>query len=66
MSKLPEAFIERMKVQLGEEFGAFIKAIDDPVTTSLRLNHEKISKIKELSDAAFPLSFGEGRGEDKF
>jgi 16S rRNA C967 or C1407 C5-methylase (RsmB/RsmF family)/NOL1/NOP2/fmu family ribosome biogenesis protein len=42
MSKYPQAFIDRMKVHLGSEFNAFITALDEPVTTSIRINPNKI------------------------
>jgi 16S rRNA C967 or C1407 C5-methylase (RsmB/RsmF family)/NOL1/NOP2/fmu family ribosome biogenesis protein len=51
MSKLPQAFIDRMKVQLDEGFDAFIHAIDGPVTTSVRINPDKY----EPSSSSLPM-----------
>jgi 16S rRNA C967 or C1407 C5-methylase (RsmB/RsmF family)/NOL1/NOP2/fmu family ribosome biogenesis protein len=65
MSKLPQAFIDRMKAHFGDEFDAFIHSLDRPVTTSIRLNEAKISTVKELEVAVSPLSFGEGPGVRK-
>ena len=35
---LPEAFLERMKNQLGEEYEAFLKSFQRPRAVALRLN----------------------------
>ncbi len=35
---LPEAFLERMKVQLGEEYGAFLQSLERPRAVALRIN----------------------------
>ena len=52
-SKFPQAFLERMKAHFGDEFDAFISSIDEPVTTSIRLNP---AKTIQLSEAVFFLS----------
>lgn len=41
--KLPEAFLNRMKDMLGEDFQAFIKSYENPRTYGLRVNTSKIS-----------------------
>lgn len=35
---LPEAFLERMKAQLGAEYGAFLKSLERPRAVALRFN----------------------------
>lgn len=35
---LPEAFLERMKVQLGEEYDAFLRSLERPRAVALRFN----------------------------
>lgn len=35
---LPEAFLERMKVQLGAEYGAFLESLERPRAVALRFN----------------------------
>ena len=52
-SEFPQAFIDRMKAHLGDEFDAFINALDEPVTTSIRINP---AKTKQQGEAVFPLS----------
>ena len=51
MSEFPQAFTDRMKAHLGDEFDAFIKSIDEPVTTSIRLNPAK----SNVSDSSLPI-----------
>ena len=41
---LPEAFLERMKVQLGEEFPAFLNSLERPRAVALRFNPLKGEK----------------------
>ena len=41
MEKLPEAFVERMKIQLGTEADDFFNALYQPAPTSIRLHHAK-------------------------
>lgn len=41
--KLPEAFLERMKEMLGDDFEAFLKSYENPRTYGLRVNTSKIS-----------------------
>ena len=38
---LPEAFLTRMKAQLGEEFDAYIKSLERPRAVALRFNPRK-------------------------
>ena len=35
---LPEAFLERIKIQLGEEYGAFLESLERPRAVALRFN----------------------------
>jgi 16S rRNA C967 or C1407 C5-methylase (RsmB/RsmF family)/NOL1/NOP2/fmu family ribosome biogenesis protein len=51
MTEFPQAFTERMKAHLGDSFEAFIRSIDDPVTTSVRINPAKFT----LADSSLPL-----------
>ncbi len=51
MSKYPQAFIDRMKVYLRDEFDAFMLSLDEPVTTSVRLNPKKY----KLADSSLPI-----------
>lgn len=51
MSKFPLAFIDRMKAHFGVEFDAFISSIDEPVTTSIRVNPAKFN----TSDSSLPI-----------
>jgi 16S rRNA C967 or C1407 C5-methylase (RsmB/RsmF family)/NOL1/NOP2/fmu family ribosome biogenesis protein len=51
MSKFPQAFIDNMKAHFGDEFDAFINSIDEPVTTSVRINPAKFN----LSDSSLPI-----------
>ena len=51
MNKFPPVFLERMKAKFGEDFDAFIGAIDEPVITSIRINPRKFN----LSDSSLPL-----------
>ena len=51
MTEFPQAFKERMKQHLGDAFDAFIKSIDEPVITSIRINPAKFN----LSDSSLPL-----------
>ena len=38
---LPKAFADRMKIQLGDEYDAFLAALETPSPTSIRLHHQK-------------------------
>ena len=40
---LPEAFLDRMKDMLGDDYQAFLQAYDQPRTYGLRVNTAKIS-----------------------
>ena len=35
---LPEAFLERMKTQLGAEYGDYLKSLEQPRAVALRFN----------------------------
>lgn len=52
---LPEAFRERMKVLLGEEYPAYIKSMNEPPQYGLRVNTAKISAAEFESQAPFPV-----------
>ncbi len=41
MTALPDAFVQRMKKQLGEEAELFFQALTQPPVTSIRLHHQK-------------------------
>jgi 16S rRNA C967 or C1407 C5-methylase (RsmB/RsmF family)/NOL1/NOP2/fmu family ribosome biogenesis protein len=51
MSEFPQAFTDRMKAHFGEEYNAFIAALDGPVTTSVRINPAKFN----TSDSTLPI-----------
>lgn len=51
MTEFPQAFKDRMKQHLGAAYDAFIASIDDPVTTSIRINPAKFN----LADSSLPL-----------
>ncbi len=46
MANLPEAFLERMKGYLGEEYNAFVSSYDLPVTKGIRVNELKCTPQK--------------------
>lgn len=46
MANLPEAFLERMKGYLGEEYIAFVSSYDSPVTKGIRVNKLKCTPQK--------------------
>lgn len=46
MANLPEAFLERMKGYLGEEYSAFVSSYDLPVTKGIRVNELKCNPQK--------------------
>lgn len=50
--ELPEAFLEKMKAILGEEYEAFLASYEQPRNFGLRVNADKISpeEFEELSD----------------
>lgn len=41
--KLPQEFVSRLKLQLGEKFDEYLKAIDEPYIRGVRINTTKIS-----------------------
>jgi len=45
---LPEAFLDRMKIQLGEEYSAFLASLERPRAVALRFNHLKGDEMPEL------------------
>ncbi len=49
MIELPEQFKERMKAQLGAEYGEFLAAYDRPAVRGLRVNTLKVGKERFLS-----------------
>lgn len=53
--KLPEAFLERMKDMLGDDFQAFIKSYENPRTYGLRVNTSKISCEEFEKIVPFPV-----------
>ena len=42
-SDLPEAFLNRMRASLGDEFGEFVNSYDNPPARAIRVNTLKIS-----------------------
>ena len=53
--KLPIAFLDRMKIRLGEAFEAFLDSYDGPTYTGLRVNTLKISVEDFLEIFPYPL-----------
>lgn len=51
---LPELFLERMRVQLGEEYGAFLESLHRPRAVALRFNPLK-GEIPELPFVTDPV-----------
>jgi 16S rRNA C967 or C1407 C5-methylase (RsmB/RsmF family)/NOL1/NOP2/fmu family ribosome biogenesis protein len=51
MSEFPQAFTDRMKTYFGGEFDSFIRSMDEPVTTSIRINPDKYNQ----ADSALPI-----------
>lgn len=52
--KLPEGFDNRMKIMLGEEYGAFIESYDRPIAPALRIN-----PLKNVTDTPLLPCIGE-------
>ena len=48
MSALPEAFVERMAAQLGNELPAFLAAMDEPAQRGVRMNPLKPAALPDL------------------
>lgn len=44
--KLPDAFVERMSVMLGDEFEAFMRSYDEPRYYGLRINTLKVQALR--------------------
>ena len=55
MAKLPQEFLDRMKVQLGDEYGDFEKSMNEKGYAGLRVNTGKISVKEFLSLTPFSL-----------
>lgn len=55
MIKLPDEFTARMKVQLGEEFEAFMSCYESQGYAGLRMNTTKVSADEFRSLTSFPL-----------
>ena len=53
--KLPEAFLNRMKGMLGDEYDAFLRTYDEEPARGLRINPAKISAEEFESSAPFPV-----------
>lgn len=53
--KLPEAFLQRMKAMLGDEFEAFIASYDAPHHVSLKVNTLKIDVATFVNKFPYPL-----------
>lgn len=45
---LPEAFLDRMKIQLGEEYSAFLESLERPRAVALRFNPLKCNELPSL------------------
>lgn len=56
MAKLPQEFLDRMKVQLGDEYGDFEKSMNEKGYAGLRVNTGKISVKEFLSLTPFSLT----------
>lgn len=56
-SDLPEAFLNRMRASLGDEFGEFVNSYDNPPARAIRVNTLKISpqEFEALSPFALKL-----------
>ena len=51
---LPELFCEKMKTLLGEEYEAFLSALDRPRAVGLRLNPLKLRHSQQSEESGFP------------
>ena len=58
MLTLPNEFVDRMKLQLGDEADAFFAALDTTSPTSIRLNHRKGKSPFETADKVFWCDLG--------
>ena len=54
---LPELFLERMKTQLGEEYGEFLKSLERPRAVALRMNPLKGDKKPPLPFVRQPVAW---------
>ena len=55
MTTLPAEFLSRMRAELGDNFGAFLKSYDSPAEKGLRVNTLKISAENFKSISPFSL-----------
>ena len=55
MSPLPERFLQQMREMLGDEYPAFLRAMDEPPALALRLNPRRA----RAGEAAGPYVEGE-------
>ncbi|MFR3320912.1 MAG: hypothetical protein ACLTSZ_06735 [Lachnospiraceae bacterium] len=55
MAKLPEQFLDRMKEQLGDEYGAFLASYEKESYAGLRVNTGKLTVEKFQTLAPFAL-----------
>lgn len=57
MPKLPEAYLSRMRAQLGDaEYSDYLRAMDEPSRRALRINTLKTSTADFIAHADFPLA----------
>jgi len=47
---LPQAFLDRMKTQLGEEYDAYLRSLDRPRAVALRFHPQKQAKLPFLQE----------------
>ena len=43
---LPEAFLDNMRAWLGDEYPAFLRALDEPAALALRLNPKRAGAMR--------------------
>ena len=55
MAKLPEQFLDRMKEQLGDEYGAFLASYEKESYAGLRVNTGKLTVEKFQTLVPFAL-----------
>jgi len=65
MKKLPEPFLKRMQIMLGEEYPAFLASYEQPAARGLRINTLKIDVEELLRILPFTLA-PSGVAEDSF
>jgi len=52
---LPEEFLQRIRLQLGQEYPAFLAALDRPRAVALRFNPLKCADFPSLSFVGQPV-----------